>query len=669
MKFEIKEVSRLLMHSKFLRRQVARVGLRALVSLCVFGFITSCTNINLGRRAPSSVFIQGTANSGNSGAFHLDGMATDAVSPGTVYNFLGRDGEFDTFCGGTYGTCICIYSYQQNGVGTQTVEATSTYQESNMVRCPNSVPAGISSFTIKLKTGTTATQLTALESNEVVETLGAGGGIQDAAVFMDLTNELNYLPVKRYQCRKNEFIGSPFDSSILDPIQSQDPRVIYPFNYYTTNVGESLLAMQRNTKTQGWDCTLTSMPDYSLHWWANPYVFSMSTCTDAFCAGDGELIYPKTTIESGKIPVTNSSATGKRRSSFSLLKTAYGPFQIPVIGATAPFDYVSAYYSGSTVAGITLSPLGYAAKPIPNVSGTSSCPSTTIPSNARWVKLWSYRATDLTPPKKVIGSTASTVAPIACLTEDPKDMFDSCYFDVGPTPTPTPTPTPAPSPGPGNSYFKLNGLAAGKLASRIGLFSGTAAQASACYKVEYALNSTSSDNYDLFQPSTYAFGGSGPPADPTGAANSIKGYPWDLYRSVTAGVLTAASPAPSPYWPFTFQITPAAITPGQPSDSEVHSISINSPDGTNPGDNFSDFLFVVTDPSVSDSDMINMSAASNQYRPITYRSKQACPNDHRSACPVTGNEGSEVHWDINTKDVNNPNGGEVYPLCVLQFTD
>jgi hypothetical protein len=90
-------------------------------------------------------------------------------------------------------------------------------------------------------------------------------------------------------------------------------------------------------------------------------------------------------------------------------------------------------------------------------------------------------------------------------------------------------------------------------------------------------------------------------------------------------------------------------------------------------DPYTDHLFVVSEVGVNDAAMISMgsggSSSMDYYRPVTFRSKAACSGYSLSTCTVSGYEGTQVQWGINTKDVNNPNGAEVYPLCVLQFTD
>jgi hypothetical protein len=610
------------------------------ISLFLFSqVLVSCTNITNRVRAPSSILQTGGSGGTSSGAFQLVGIVTEPGN-GALYNLIGQNAEFDVFCGGSYGTCMCEYTYTQSGLGVQTQETPVTYQESNLVRCLSGVPVGISSFTVKITvSGTNGSY----ESNALTASFGPGGTFLNIPTFIDVTDPMSYQAVQRYQCRKLEFIASPFDGTFLDPIQSQDPRVIYPFNFYTTNVGESLLALQINpTGSQGWDCTLTPTPDYSLHWWANPMVFSETPCTGPFCAGDGELMYPTSELSGDKIPVsTGSAATGKRRSTFSLLKKPYGVFQVPVIAATAPNTYVNSFFSGQSInAGLTLAPLGYAAAAVTGPGGTSSCPSIDIPLTARWVKLWSYRATNLNPPRRVVGTDASVFAPLACWPDhNAIGLFDSCSYNPD---TNVSTATTA-----SRSIAQLSSSQI--FATRVALENGGgggSANPSACYNILSA-------NSNIFEPSTFGF---------TGGVMLTSKY-WGRYASATTSSWNAMSIfGGTGGIKFAHQLPIRDPNLNGQLEDPVTPAQVNSVSGRS--DPYSDYLFVVTDPAVSDSSMGSPLSVSH-YRPVTYRTKGACSGTSRASCSDT----DKIEWLINTKNVNDPNGAEVYPLCVLQFMD
>ncbi len=613
---------------------------KCLVPLLLLALFSSCTNIKFSDRKPAAEVFLPDQSTLNGAAFTLSRVVIDPNPDfaGSVYNMIGQNGEFDNYCGGSYGTCICVYTYTMGTQVNQISESQVSYQETNMLRCPNGAPSGASSFSVKIRTQA-GSGGGPFDSNTLTFTLGAGGAFENSAVYADLADERSYQQIQRYQCRKLEFIPSPFDSAFLDPIQSQDPRIIYPFNFYTGNVGESILALQRNVANAGWECTLTPTFDYELHWWANPIVFSTAPCASGFCMGDGELIYPMNSLESGKVPVTSgSTASGKRRSSFALLPRAYGVFNIPVIAATAPRNYVSAFYSGQAVDDtLRLRPMGFAAQPVVQPGGGSGCPNIPIPAKARWVKLWNFRATDLQPPRRVQSTTATLSSPIACLSSEPNDLFDSCYFYNG-SATPTPTPKTL-----GNS----NEATDDTLAYRIGLMPGGGGggrNASACYKLK---------NWDTFEASLFAFNYRYSNIE---ERNLFMTYPWGVY-STLAGTSGFTANLPGG--------TQSALQ--QVTGTRPEAIPVDVVDDTVPlsQDLYSDHLFVVTDPSITITDFqdLNSTEAKN-YRPVTYRTRGACPGSSRATCSQ-----EQVNWELNTKNINQPLGPEVYPLCVLQFSD
>ncbi|MBU6154837.1 MAG: hypothetical protein KGP28_11090 [Bdellovibrionales bacterium] len=644
MRVGIKGVRRLLektglVFCAFDSRRVCGSALIFVFSLMIF---SSCTNIKFADRKPSSEVFFPDQSVLNGASFTLNSILVDPNPnfAGSIYNVIGQNGEFDNYCGGNFGDCTCIYTYTIGTNVNQIVESQVVYQESNMLRCPNSVPSGASSFSIKIQTQA-GNGGGPYVSNSLTVNLGAGGTFQDSAVYADLTDERSYQQVRRYQCRKNEFIPSLFDSAFLDPIQSQDPRVIYPFNFYTSNVGESILALQRNITSAGWECTLSPTFDYSPHWWANPMVFSNAPCNSNFCVGDGELIYPANSLESGRIPASfGSTANGKRRSSFAVLPRPFGVFNIPIIAATAPRNYVSAYYSGEVVDDLTLSPLGYAAQPVVAPGGGSSCPNIPIPPNARWVKLWNFRATDLEPPRRVQSTIATREFPIACLSSVPDDLFDSCYFFDAPAAN---TPT-------GSRFLPVSdATGASTMASRVALMntsgSGGGRDPSACYNIE--------PDWDTFRASRFAFSFAGNIPE---QLNIFKSYPWGLYSLISTTVsFPAGVTTPDPP-PWMIASNPTAIPIDTVGNADTVPLS---------PDLYSDHLFVITDPSVRISDFQNLNSdESNNFRPVTYRTRGACTGPSRANCSQ-----DQVNWELNTKNINQPLGPEVYPLCVLQFSD
>ena len=643
-------------------------GMMALSCLLI---ATACTNMGskFGAGSTSTVLLSDPSTGGNgNGAFYLNEVNPDPNNPGTQYVLIGQNGEFDTYCGGSLGTCDCEYTYTQSNVGQQTVDVAVSYQEANMVRCPvNSVPSGINTFNVRLivvplpnsssptptPSGSTTNGLgTNYYSNSLTVNL-ANGAFAASTTFIDLTNASSYVPVQRFQCRKRDFIKNPLDGNIIDPFQSQDPRVIYPFNFYTTNVGDSLLRMQQ-AADQSWDCTLTGgvLPTPTpggatqaskVQWWANPNVFSQVPCSDAFCSGDAQLIYPSDSLTGGRVPSSNPSASGKRRSSFSLASKPYGVFQVPLVAATAPSDYVHSTYSG----------IGYAAKPIQGSNGTSSCPSIPLPPKSTWVKLWNFRASNITSPQIVTDTQSQRSSVIAC---NSSGAFPSCYV---------------PPPGHGAPFgIDLLTISAGNLAGRVGLLASTVGDSSfsACYNIDQATwTSSGSTVSEKWEPSPNRFGSN---VSPQVTLGQMQQFPWNVYEPLTtSNTISCGDVSGDGYvwqisgascnWPWNYQITQHQT----PQDFQ-NQLTITSLQTDNVP--YTDQLFVVTDPAVDDNGMKGGSGSQlSQYTPVTYRAYGDCVGPTNSGCS------GGFLWQnvVNSVSDASQTGADVFPLCVLQFYD
>ena len=593
---------------------------------CFFAFSfalisTSCTNLaSLASRAPTSEITLADPTAAGGGAFTLTSVLASQQSPGTMYDMVGADSQFDTYCSGTNAPCACEYTYISPGQGTVTDQGAVQYQESNLVRCLNVVPSGVNSFDVKVVATGSGDY-----SNTITVNLASGGFTNTN--YTDLSKEEAYQQVKRFQCRRLALIPNPMSTNLIDPIQSVDPKIIYPFNFYTSNVASSLWQMQQSSN-QNWDCSLTPTYDHVtnqriLHWWSNPNVFSSSACTDAFCNGDNELMYPQNSLESGKIPVTNIFANGKRRASFSLAKQSYGVFQIPVKAAVAPLSYVASNYGT----------IGYAARPIPNASGVSTCPNITIPSNASWVKLWNFKANNILPPRYVTGSIAINPAnqQIGCYPRQGVQL-SSCDNLASATTMETVGVSPI----------------AGTLASRVVVI-GSASGANACYNLD---SGTMSAGQELWTPSTYADFQTHP------TQQNMKDLPWGMYQLIT-GIGPDGSNVKRVYSSGS-AIAPV-IDPIAPKDSQLTVSTLTTA-------NYNDNLFVVSDVSVNDSSMINGASSVSYYKPLTYKTNLDCTVINGASNPICS-PSKMINWDINIKDVDAPTGPNQYPLCVLQFTD
>ena len=656
--------------------------------------ISSCNNL----RNPASISGSGntnnlaTPNSGTGGSFTITGVYASQQAPGSLFDVVSSDGQFDVFCTGSYAPCVCEVKYNSPGIGEVINQGAVTYQETNLIRCQNVVQGGISSFELKVvSTGTGD------HSNSIIVNMSSGGFVN--TTYVDLSQEDTYVDVKRFQCRKREFIANPFNNSIIDPIQSEDPKLIYPFNYYTTNVSNSLWALQ-NSGTQNWECTLNPNSTNSLQWWANPVVFSAAACpsSSGFCGTEGEHINRYDSLEGGKVKAsTFSSAKGKKRSSFSLSKTQYGVFDMPVRASVGP-STVSGSGSYETS---TFDVIGYAARSIPVIGGTSSCPtSVAIPSNAHWVKLWNFRANDITAPSYVRSSAAMTASGIACNplpdgSGNAQKVFPSCYlaeqnysFPVIEDSTKINSPWRSVVLNSSSiassaivtsltnnlsnfsSTFLIPANSLTTLTSRVGFLTSDGVHA--CYNIARmsdgsGAGGTPGKPVELWQPSAYAG---------TYTVDSMKNLPWNIYNAYALNSqnlsLTKACVDGSSKWLNDNSNNIACNS----SNNDFYLKQSEPFDNLGANDlgkftqnNYSDHLFVVTDPSVNDTAMINSTQTDNI--PVTYRTMNDCkPTSDADTQSSLGCNGSkQLSWGVSVQAIDNPTGPIVYPLCVLQFAE
>jgi hypothetical protein len=634
-------------------------------------FLSSCNNVRTtSSRSPTSLVTLSDPTSGAGGSFRINGVYASQQVIGSIFDVVGEGGMFDNYCSLPNGPCVCQFTYQSPGVGSITVQQAVSYQESNLLRCPNGVPSGINSFEFKVITTGSGDS-----SNSLSVNLSSSAFVN--TTYVDLSSEFSYQPVTRFQCRHRDFIPNPMSQAIIDPIQSEDPRLIYPFNFYTTNVAQSLWGLQTNS-SQDWDCTLTPTHDYTLHGWANPYVFSAASCPvnasdDDFCDSDAELMYPTQQLSSDKVPSSGASATAKVRSSFHLAKRQYGVFDVPVTAAIAPSGFQMGLTTGNPPAG-TFGVLGFAARTIPGSGGASSCPNIKLPSNAKWVKLWNFSATDLKAPSYVSGSNAMSNSYIAC--NPSAEIFPSCFEPKKNMDTYTVWKAVAlhnnvityNSPGslPGAPTYNTASDTT-NLASRVVVLSNVSGGdgANACYNINAMGNAT-----DAWHPSPFAFLGL--------SHDEIKGLPWGLYADKAGFPLRLEKKSTCPPWPPAnlydylnesadgLCTTPAVNYQDEPQDTQLQLQPISQ-------SNYTDYLFVVTSTAVNDTIMRNSaygSSSAPHYQPVTYRSAGDCNCNSQTGCAAGCSDSNRINWRV---DVKAPGAAsttpDLFPLCVLQFNE
>jgi hypothetical protein len=167
---------------------------------------------------------------------------------------------------------------------------------------------------------------------------------------------------------------------------------------------------------------------------------------------------------------------------------------------------------------------------------------------------------------------------------------------------------------------------------------------------------------DTWSPSPYAL-------DNTVGLATITGFPWNLYSAAQINVTNGSwtygpHNGTSPYNEYLYLTATGggeiSLPSGTPSDTSVTTSPL-SPDP------FIDQLFVVTDPSVQDSQFTS-NGVPPEYQPVTYQNSSVCPGPAPCNPSTTGNN---ITWLLNTTQVGTVQGqgATVYPLCVLQFYD
>ncbi len=537
-----------------------------------------------------------------------------------LFDFIGENQEFRNYCT-TNTDCQCKYSYVQNGA-TTSHQSPVVYSEANLVRCAAVFGSGVNTVDVRVETVDAASK-----SNAITIELQSAA-FASATQYLDFSKESSFLPVQRYQCRSRLFVSNPLDPAMIDVAQSEDPAVAMPLNFYTTSPAQSLLAFQRLGEAgMNWECSLGAD---QIPAWANPSLYTDAACTDDFCSADGNFIVPPNTFSKNRIDTGVTPAKGRSaRASFALAKAAYAPFVVAVRGAIAPNSLVTP----------TVDVLGYGVAPIPGANGTTSCPNTALPAGARWVKLWAYRATNLSTPRVVSQSLSTQNWAVGCAPE--AMSIPSCDKPVD-------------GANNGAGIVRLNqDLVPGNAASRV-LIPATNGNANtmACFNVNRSPGST----FDHWAGSNFGFSMG---CDGGMTLGMVQGIGFGIYREVVSSSITGSNPCASqlrrggsPSTPFEVFVRPA--------DSQLTTIPVESSQS-----NLTDYLFMVTPVEVNDTSVRNGLAP--MYRPVSYRTLKAC-DPSTVTDPLQCPTAEKVIWDINSGQIGEPAGASAYPVCVVQFT-
>lgn len=317
-----------------------------------------------------------TNQAGSAGTFDLIGDGSGSIGSyctppstgGSTNSTTTTSTNSSGASGGSGATpCSCSFSYTNASTGTmESIEFASIYVEGDILRCSiPSLPSSVTSLSVKIRI--VASDQT---SNPINFNLASSG------IILDSSQISSFSKVDRYQCR--DLLTIPYqldpgtdsnDPNIYDPIQSEDPHLTYPLNYFTTNLGKSLELYGNNTNAFGFSCPAKPNDPNS---GVNLKIYSIGADS-----GGSKQIYP---------------ATGSvfDRHNFYLAKNSGGVFTVPVNAYFAPLNITSTVPTGSNQTG----PLGYAARPIPAGVDKETCPDSSIqiPAGYHWVKLWLFRA-------------------------------------------------------------------------------------------------------------------------------------------------------------------------------------------------------------------------------------------------------------------------------------
>lgn len=368
------------------------LGRFGLLALAAFSF-SACTNnltISTGTSATSSVTSvnpnSGTGSDSNTSGLTLSRVQKNIYDAAGTLDLLGdgsgamgqlcaasQSGGSATAAGPT--TCTCAFTYV-NAAGSQIgpVEVDTTYHEQDQIRCPYAtIPSDVAYFKVYIHLTNSDTK-----SNEVTFRFTGSG------VSLDLANSLSYSQVSRFQCRDIVTIPYMWDSSVYDPLLSEDPRFSYPLNFYTTNMGRALAVYSGGDSSRG----LTA-----------PTGWNCPAIPNDTRTGVDLTLYSVAADSSGSKAIFPPGGSFDR-STYFVAKAKSGVFDVAVNAVALPGVITSTAGDPPPAAPGQKAdqpsgypPLGYGARPIPLQAGGETCPdaSTTIPQGFHWAKLWLFR--------------------------------------------------------------------------------------------------------------------------------------------------------------------------------------------------------------------------------------------------------------------------------------
>jgi hypothetical protein len=349
----------------------------------------SCTNFPGRRVIAGFTGASESPGTGSSSFINLLRVLKSAHSPQSDFDLLGDGtGQIGRYCIGVgpEASCQCRYKYVTPSGSQETLDVDPSYSEADLLRCPyHQIQSGVTSIDVSIHF---------LEANKFSNTFNysfpGGGSLPGGG---DPTQVATFIKPHRYQCRDVLYIPHLFErndlssgAKIYDPFQSENGRLTYPLNFYTSNLARAI-GIYANTAGEGsgepdesnvekndyYDCALNPSV---LPPWANLRIYSLAPD-----AGGSREIFP-------------GAGSVLDRTDFLLARSATGVFNKAVNARFAPASpnyraglFTSVTPPGQNPTNVTLPPIGYAAQPT-----GESCPNIPIPEGHRWVKIWQFQA-------------------------------------------------------------------------------------------------------------------------------------------------------------------------------------------------------------------------------------------------------------------------------------
>lgn len=380
------------------------------------------TTENSGTDGASTPQIPGTLDLATRTAEGVPNAANSIDLVGDGSGDFGRNCPDPSSNGGSGPRCVVVASYydraQSGGSTTRgamiETEFTPVLYEINMLRVAvrggaGAIPETVEEVYLKIRHengGTTSF------SNSIKLSFTQGSSPSDP------TLAANFVPVHRFQCYDMPVIMNPLDGKIYDPLRSQDPDLIFPLNFYSSNraITYKLLAanpiLRQSGGRAGWYCPISpaDTADFRLSRIAsNGQRFGFLADADRLrlaadvrnridlrlyslgIDGNGSyLMYPPKS-KSATVPAED-------RTRFHLASRSMGVFNVPLIAEVGPAMRSTQTINLAGGVSYKIPPLGYAARPVvDSITGVDRCPnpatdpSAKIPAGFKWVKIWQFR--------------------------------------------------------------------------------------------------------------------------------------------------------------------------------------------------------------------------------------------------------------------------------------